>query len=281
MKNRDVNIFSVSFLDLLSGALAAVIILFVIVPKMDSQSRETKEVMEALDLKASELEDMVKQLENSVDSSVFKEVVTKIKEIESELVSAKSTLQSLEKDLESAQRNYDQARRRVARLNREVNSANDALDQERRRVAEVEGENERLKSNGNLFGVDAELAIVYKWTENADVDIHLYSEEYGTYCSFNATNTPFAKYLRDEVQATDDSYEMVYQTKLVPGTYKVYINLYQGDSANPNGYIHVLPGTANDRKYDLGSVELNEANMFSNGVFVRRFMVNAGGIRLL
>ena len=150
-----------------------------------------------------------------------------------------------------------------------------------RELKALRNENERLKKECNLFGVDAELAVVYKWSENADVDIHLYSEEYGYYCAFNEPNTPFAKYLRDETQATEDSYEMIYQTKLVPGTYRVYINLYKGTYANPNGYIHVLPGTANDRKYNLGSKELTEEDMFSNGVFVRSFRVSSNGISLL
>ena len=36
MAKKDINIFGTSFLDLLSGALASVIILFVIVPKKTS-----------------------------------------------------------------------------------------------------------------------------------------------------------------------------------------------------------------------------------------------------
>lgn len=56
MKRRDLNIFSVSFLDLLSGALAAVIILFIVVPKMTVEEKAAVETMEELELEAEKLE---------------------------------------------------------------------------------------------------------------------------------------------------------------------------------------------------------------------------------
>ena len=40
MARKEINIFGTSFLDLLSGALGAVIILFIIVPKMSVQQQE-------------------------------------------------------------------------------------------------------------------------------------------------------------------------------------------------------------------------------------------------
>ena len=44
MKRRETNVFSIAFLDLLSGALGAVIILFVAVPKATNQDPKIKEV---------------------------------------------------------------------------------------------------------------------------------------------------------------------------------------------------------------------------------------------
>jgi len=41
MRRREINIFSISFLDLLSGALGAVLILFIIIPKMTNESPQT------------------------------------------------------------------------------------------------------------------------------------------------------------------------------------------------------------------------------------------------
>ena len=52
MARQEINIFGTSFLDLLSGALAAVIILFIIIPKM------TKEDVELLE-KVKEIQEII------------------------------------------------------------------------------------------------------------------------------------------------------------------------------------------------------------------------------
>ncbi|TNF04365.1 MAG: hypothetical protein EP326_01480, partial [Deltaproteobacteria bacterium] len=46
MKRRETNVFSIAFLDLLSGALGAVIILFVAVPKSKVEDPTKKEIKE-------------------------------------------------------------------------------------------------------------------------------------------------------------------------------------------------------------------------------------------
>ena len=40
MPKKEINIFSISFLDLLSGALGAVIILYIIIPKLNAEEIE-------------------------------------------------------------------------------------------------------------------------------------------------------------------------------------------------------------------------------------------------
>ena len=49
MARKEINIFGTSFLDLLSGALAAVIILFIIVPKMTQENIDAIEKVKKIE----------------------------------------------------------------------------------------------------------------------------------------------------------------------------------------------------------------------------------------
>ena len=60
MARQEINIFGTSFLDLLSGALAAVIILFIIIPKM------TKEDVELLE-KVKEIQEITTSIDDAIE----------------------------------------------------------------------------------------------------------------------------------------------------------------------------------------------------------------------
>lgn len=59
MARKEINVFSVSFLDLLSGALAAVIILYIIVPKMSQEQQEAVEQLEELQQQLQQMDSLM------------------------------------------------------------------------------------------------------------------------------------------------------------------------------------------------------------------------------
>ena len=71
MARKEINVFSVSFLDLLSGALAAVIILFIVVPRIDIG--EIKDLPELMKLKdhSINLETLLSRIRGSVPESDY------------------------------------------------------------------------------------------------------------------------------------------------------------------------------------------------------------------
>lgn len=279
MAKRETNIFSVAFLDLLSGALAAVIILFIIVPKMDATSKEAVETLQELELEASELQALLEQLENSVDAQLFNAIQRQMDRLEASLQEAQSAAQQQQQRIESLEQQNAQLQQSQASLEQQLREA-------REEIAELKEAASESAGGGSLFGVDAELAIVYSWEENADIDLYLRNKTTGEWCWFQKQETDFARLLQDVRQATGSGYEMIYQETLTPGSYDLYINLFEFNDASlqtatASGYIVLYPGTPNERKVELGAKTLRfrgaEAREPGNGEFVRSFTVSPDG----
>lgn len=107
MAKKEVQVFGMSFLDLLSGALAAVIILFIIVPKMDMQSKDAVEAMKELGVEVDGLVDKLKQLENSVDKDLFEEIMEQLETIQDALSDAQQQVEKLEERVEDLEAQVD------------------------------------------------------------------------------------------------------------------------------------------------------------------------------
>ena len=83
MARKEINIFGTSFLDLLSGALGAVIILFIIVPKMSVQQQEALQELETLNVQVEQLSDLMEQLENSVPQELYQQIEQQLEDMQS------------------------------------------------------------------------------------------------------------------------------------------------------------------------------------------------------
>jgi Mg-chelatase subunit ChlD len=99
-KRREINIFSLSFLDLLSGALGAVIILYVAIPKNNLKIEQLEEKQKNIELIAENesLKDKLKEQEISLQ-----EIKKKIEELESK----EETIQVVESTPEEAKSPLD------------------------------------------------------------------------------------------------------------------------------------------------------------------------------
>lgn len=104
MAKKTLEVFNISFIDLLSGALAAVIILFVIVPKMDAKSKEASEKLDALGLEVNELDSLVEELEQSVSAETYEQVIEQIEELKETVEAARESVKDLEQENGELQR---------------------------------------------------------------------------------------------------------------------------------------------------------------------------------
>ena len=262
MKRKEINIFGTSFLDLLSGALAAVIILFVIVPKMSSADQQAMEEISQAGVQVAELAEMIQQLENSVPQDQFDAIVLQIEELQRTVEHLNEQVNQMSQQLEQTRQENEQMRRQV--------------EQQRQRIAELEEEinqNQSASQMGRIFGVDAELGIVCLWRE--DIDVDLYVTDLGTNqtCFYGQRSTSFGQ-LNEDITAhpdsDDDRYELFYQRPLRPGRYRIAVNIYhraslfRASSAHVEGYISLHPGRANEIKIPYGQITLTTPGQMIN-----------------
>ena len=103
MARNDINIFGTSFLDLLSGALAAVIILFIIVPKMSSEQQSALEELEQLDVQVTDLHELIEQIQNSVPQEVYDQIERQMEELQNTISTLTERVESLQGQLSECQ----------------------------------------------------------------------------------------------------------------------------------------------------------------------------------
>ena len=70
-KRKEINAFSVSFLDILAGALGAVIILFIVVPKIDLQDIQKLKTLEDLEMQVQSMDSLLQIVETSIPEADY------------------------------------------------------------------------------------------------------------------------------------------------------------------------------------------------------------------
>lgn len=282
MARQEINIFGTSFLDLLSGALAAVIILFIIVPKMSAEQQNTLEEIERLNVQVEEISSLICQIENSVPQELYDEIQHQIEELQNTISSLSSQVENLQQQLVTTQDENQ-------RLRTEVEAFRDA----ERRIEEIQQENSRLRqritqleqqvsqspsgqgiSDGKVFGMNAELGIVCIWPENVDVDLYVKNLSSGEICYYSHKNSSFGNLNEDitsRSSSDDDRYELFYQRHVIPGRYQIYVNIYGGENSNWNGqpahvdgYAVLYPGKSNQIKIPFRQIVLTQKGQNAN-----------------
>lgn len=277
MARKELNIFGTSFLDLLSGALAAVIILFIIVPKMSYEQQSALEELEQLNVQVEELSNLMEQIQNSVPQEIYDEIQRQIEALQTTIDSLTGQVENLQNQLAAAQNENERLRAEVEEL-RESQQRNQELQQEnerlRQRIEELERQSQQSNQNGQgisdgkVFGMNAQLGVVCIWPENVDVDLYVKNLSSGEICCFSRKNTPFGNLNEDitsRSSSDDDRYELFYQSKIVPGQYQIYVNIYGGQNSSWNGqpahvdgYAVIFPGKSNQIKIPFRQITLTQ-----------------------
>ena len=261
MARKEINIFGTSFLDLLSGALAAVIILFVIVPKMSASDQEALREIQEADVQVTELADMIRQLENSVPQEQFDAIMQQIEELQRTIENLSEQVNNMAQQLEQTRQENEQMRQQI--------------EQQRQRIAELEEEvnrNRQASQIGKIFGIDAELGVVCLWRENIDVDLYVTDLSTNQTCYYHQSTTDFGQLNEDITSrdSDDDRFELFYQRHLKPGRYRIAVNIYRGASmtyaaaAHVEGYVSLYPGRSNEIKIPYRQITLTTPGQMVN-----------------
>ena len=286
MKRSDINIFGTSFLDLLSGALAAVIILFVIVPKMSQQQAEVLAEIERLNVQVEELDEMTERLREYVPPEIMEEIEHQLDELHQTISDLESRVEDLQERLNAVEAENQSLREEVERLgqccenNEDLQEEIERLREENQRLREAASESEEPQnqngiSDGKVFGIDAAVGVACLWLENIDIDLYVKSIATEMVCYFNNRNTDFGNLLEDITsRATgDDRYELFYQQRPIPGRYLISISIYPNQNfdeagksrtATVSGYAVMNPGKNNQIKIPFRERRLSVPGEFVN-----------------
>ncbi len=281
-KNKEINVFSVSFLDLLSGALAAVIILFIVIPKATPEDREALETLQQMEVSVTDIQELLEQARNSVPRELMEQIQQQINRLNELIATLRQQVEDLQRQLAACQQEQERLRQEhqqiQQQLQQQIENLQQQLAQANQTIAELQQQIPQNSGISNIFfGVNAKLGIVCTWEEDLDVDVWLRNNATGDWCYYEIRNTPFATLTEDLTSRVrqEDFYELIYQRDLIPGDYDIYIHLYNDNgSAVVSGYVALFPGQRNEKKITYGPYRLT--NTGSNAPSPK----NGGGVKV-
>ncbi|MCB0517968.1 MAG: CHAD domain-containing protein [Lewinellaceae bacterium] len=139
MKKQDLNVFNISFLDLMTGAFAAVIILFIVVPKLNVEDREAIEKLKKLKVEMREMDSIVLSLKASIPEREYNALTGQISKMQ-------TTMGDLEREIEDLRTKLKQERLEKEELQALVTDLEQQLADAKTTIGKYLADNEALKA---------------------------------------------------------------------------------------------------------------------------------------
>lgn len=278
MARKEINIFGTSFLDLLSGALGAVIILFIIVPKMTQSDVELIEKVKQVEALAVDVEELVERLENSIPKELLEEIESELEELKSTIEQLQQRVTELSEDVKRLSEENLELKEQNEQQKEEIEElrARLAAAEARAEVVERELEEKSREETVNrveeVLGVFAKFGILCRWSEtNADVDMGV--QRFGGEPEHCWRMYPSKKWgilgedVRERGFDEEERFELFYVPEIYPDTYTAWVNIYDGSagrSARINATLVFHPGKPDEQRYDVPTFEIsgNSARCF-------------------
>jgi len=230
MPRRDINIFNLSMMDVISGAMGAFLIIMVILMRYYKEDADVTAQREAaqkqIDDIQRQIDEAIKQLQDTTDIDVAE----------------------LLRRLEEVKRQLADARREVTRLSNDLQAARNRVNQLQAQNEELQRENEILKRRVELnepFVVQAD------WTSAVpvDVDVHIESSIQSDKNEILAFD-PRVRYLpmfRGDMRVDDDSFSgpdvWVINGTRSGATYKIFVYMHAPPPTHPDTRVSTLYAT--------------------------------------
>lgn len=287
MANKEINIYSVSFLDLLSGALAAVLILFIVIPKMSQENIRAIEELERLDVEYAQLAELIEAARNSVPTDLYEQIQQQMEQMETTISDLRNEVENLQRRVTELEEENLQLREQMENMRQQMENAQQQHSADQQRIAELERQLREAKKRQDGLPSNlpdkGEVEVFIIWGENVDVDLYVQNMDNSEICQHpgitNQTGEerPNIKSwgildmdINNQRLGMEGSkyYELFYQRTPVPGRYKIYFNIFDDARANTRwdgrpatvkGFIVMFPGKDNEQRIDFGPVTLRAA----------------------
>lgn len=255
MARKEVNVFGASFLDLLSGALGAVIILYIIVPKLTAEQSDILEQVNDLGTDIAEITTIVEEFRDAVPEELYTELMARFQAMESQVNELEQQVQNATRELSECRAEAEELRSELEQVAQELEDALEQLDGENRSVAQLEDELQAAKE----MLAQTFLVIYIQWPERGvDVDLHVTDPEGAEFYYGQRTHPGRPGVLTEDV--TNGPGAEVWEARIAdPGFYKVEANLYSAPSgtstSNVRGRIFFRDGSR-----EINQIRLTENN---------------------
>lgn len=206
MARKTIEVFSISFLDLLSGALGAVILLYVIVPRMTitteefQEQKKLKEEVDKLGLK-------IEELRTAIPKDLFERLQQRIQDIT-------ETNAQLNAKAEETKTSFNKCVEEQSEALNKIENLTESIRQVKQDMGQCEEDMEQLKSNIKYL-----LVTIY-WDTEQDVDMLIKMPDGKFFISGSDS----------EITTLDNRWgpglELWKTNSLQAGTYQVYVNLF-------------------------------------------------------
>lgn len=272
---------STSFLDLLSGALGAVILLFVIVPKTSISELELVEQIRSLEIETSQLDSLLISIKGQDSVILLSEYNRIVDEVQVQMKKNQVLVESLSKQVDQAQKEIKVLKRKEHTLkveNKELQKQIKKQTKSETKQAKPLAAKTSSKSKSTTitqtqssttktvkdtdkqfyFGFESQLSVVINWDTSA-YDVDLYLEKEGSFVDGFNRSKPFGKWVRIPKKYLSRPTEVIIQKELVPGTYKIHAHLSRprrDAKVDITGFVAMDLGGQKTQKIDFGKKQI-------------------------
>lgn len=273
MARKEINIFGTSFLDLLSGALAAVIILFIVVPKGVQEDPELVKQVQELKTVTNDVKEAIEKIKNSVPKEVFEKIRKEIEVANKKLTELNTKIEKLEEDIKKISSENTALKEKVKKQQEEIEKLKQQIAELTEALKAEKEKNEKANSTANTvektLGVFAKFGVLCKWNET-DTDVDMGVQKFGQPQEQCWRNYPSKKWgilgedVRERVdEDTKERFELFYVPQIYPDEYTVWVNVYE-NSTSSNANVTCIfvfhPGKNDEIKKEIGPIAVSKGN---------------------
>ena len=224
-KSREVNVFSMSALDLFASALGAFILLAVIFMPFFPNTGDHPKISEAIRDRLAQAETRNVALESELEQA------------SAQLAQSNAQLQQSNADLASCQESASSEQARIQELERQLEQQSQALAQgssAQQRAQELQQQLDQQTQALEACTVELDktfLLVVISWNKSDDVDLHVTDPD-GNEFYFSKKRYPNSEASHEEDNRNGPGNEIWLHPNSKPGQYKVHYNYYRKDSGS-------------------------------------------------
>ncbi|MCK5652114.1 MAG: hypothetical protein KAJ42_12080 [Gemmatimonadetes bacterium] len=270
--NREISVFNMSMLDVITGALGAFLMIMIIL--LPHYKRDTSELL--AEIRDQEARIAALESDASAAQLALADARAEVTEAENRAEAAEERAEAAAAEREAeqaaraeAERRADAADAELAEAERRADAADAELAVAERRARESEAESDRLRARlDKTF-----LVVLTQWqTDAQDVDMHVVDPS-GAHFYFGRRTVDGRRGELSEDQTDGPGIEVWQIEEADPGEYRVYVKLYSraGNPANPSvrGRVYFRDGRGELRDMVL---RVEDQDVETSGLAVEQLM---------